>query len=107
MPASFITPAETYQAVLRAGVLTATFPAKSYPRRLNELIVECSVASGVDIYVAIVAPSAKIATNNYGVQNTLNPVNRPTIPPGQPLFVVWPGATTGIARATLTCEGQM
>jgi hypothetical protein len=99
----------TYRASLRDGVMTAIFPPVNYQRKINEVIVVCSVFGEVNIYRDIVSPISRIGTNRLGSNNTFNPANRPPIPPGSQVFVVWPSATsaTDEAMATITFEGVM
>lgn len=104
---TFQLPPQTYVAVVVNGRLTAVFPGVNYWRKVNEIQVVADAESGVDIYRGIIASPQRIATNPIGSNNTFNPANRPEVPPGFAVFVVWPDLTSGVASATITFEGKL
>ena len=68
----------------------------------------CSEPTNVILYLDAITPSAQIAQNNNGSNNTWGPVNVRPIPYNSLILVVWPGAdVNGSSYAVISAGGRI
>lgn len=93
-PGEFDAPDAAANGIFFGGQFIATIPGVAYKRYIRSIQVFCSQISPVFLYIDAITPSAQIAQNPVGNNNTWGPVNTRPIPYNSSIIVFWPNATS-------------
>lgn len=106
-PGEFDAPDAAANGVFINGAMTATFPGVPYKRYIRNIQVFCTAGNtNVILYLEAITPSAQIAQNQFGANNTWGPVNTRPIPYNSSILVVWPLAkSTDSAYCVISAGG--
>lgn len=106
-PGTFDSPDAAASGQFISGLLQAQFPPLPYKRFIRNIQVLCSETTSVAIYLDAITPSAQIAQDNNGFNNTWGPVNLRPIPINSIIIVVWPDATAPASASAVIAAGGL
>lgn len=104
-PGGFDAPDAAANGIFVGGQFIATIPGVAYKRYIRNIQVFCSQPSNVILYIDAITPSAQIAQNAFGQNNTWGPVNPRPIPWNSTIIVYWPLADVNASGYCVISSG--